>query len=153
MTFIFLKFLHVAFMFMGAALAIGPAAIVVLIARSADGATIRSAFAVVPRVFQTSTACYGLGVVTGLGAALAGALDLTAPWLITSYVLVALLGAHGILFEAWTKRVAIAFGPADTDGSELHSLRIARAPLYLLSAMAVLIVAIVFVMVTKLSFL
>jgi hypothetical protein len=154
MTFIFLKFLHVAFMFMGAALAIGPAAILYLLARSAGATGLRTVFAVAPGVFQVSTACYGLGIVTGIAAALSGGLDLTAVWLITSYLLVALLAAHGILFDRWTKRVAVGFGSVDAgDAERLAHLRRARAPLYLLSAMALLVVAIVFVMVTKLSFL
>ena len=38
MTFVFLKFLHVALMFMGAALAVGPAALLYLLARSGDAA-------------------------------------------------------------------------------------------------------------------
>ena len=154
MTFLFLKFLHVAFMFLGVALAIGPAAILYLLARSPGHAGIRPAFAVAPRVFQVSTACYGLGIVTGLAAAVSGTLDLTASWLITTYFLVALLGAHGILFDRWTKRVAIALDSADTAEPDLLAdPQRARAPLYLLSAMTLLIVAIVFVMVTKLSLL
>jgi hypothetical protein len=153
-TFVFLKFLHVAFMFLGTALAIGPAAILYLVARSANGAAVRSAFAAGERVFQLSTACYGLGIVTGLGAVLMGTLDLTAPWLLTAYVLVAVLGAHGILFDRWTKQVAIAVASADTDQAvRLNGLRGSRKALYLLSAMAFLVVAIVFVMVTKLGFL
>ena len=153
MTFTFLKFLHVAFMFMGAALAIGPAAILYLLARSADATGIRTAFAVAPAVFQVSTACYGLGIVTGIAAALTGTLDLSAAWLITAYFLVGLLGAHGILFDRWTKQVAVAFGSAEANEPDLlNGLRGARSPLYLLGAMAVLVVAIVFVMVTKLSF-
>jgi hypothetical protein len=152
MTFVFLKFLHVAFMFMGAALAVGPAAMLYLIARSGDAAGIRRSFASVERIFQISTACYGLGIVFGFAAALSGTLDLTASWLITSYVLVALLGAHGILFDRWTKQVVLGFGSAAaTEPDRVEHLRHARTPLYLLSAMAVLVIAIVYVMVTKLS--
>lgn len=150
MTFVFLKFLHVAFMFMGAALAIGPAAVLYRMARSGDAAAIRPAFKVVERIFQVSTACYGLGIIFGFAAALAGSLDLTAPWLIAAYVLVALLGAHGTVFDRWTKQVALGFASVDANEPDrVESLRRARMPLYLLSAMAVLVVAIVYVMVTK----
>jgi uncharacterized membrane protein len=105
-TFVFLKFLHVALMFMGAALAIGPATLLYLLARSGDSAAIGRTFKLAERVFQISTACYGLGIIVGLVAALAGTIDLTASWLITAYVLVAVLGLHGTLFDRWTKRVA-----------------------------------------------
>jgi len=152
-TFVFLKFLHVAFMFMGAALAIGPAALLYLLARSGDPAAIRRTFKLAERVFQISTVCYGLGIVVGFVAALTGALDLTASWLIAAYVLVAVLGVHGTLFDRWTKQVAISFtsgGANETD--RLERLRRDRSPLYLLGAMAILVVAIVFVMVTKVSF-
>jgi hypothetical protein len=153
MTFVGLKFLHVAFMFMGAALAVGPAATLYLIARSGDAAAIRRSFAIVGRVFQISTACYGLGIAFGFAAALSGTLDLTASWLIAAYVLVALLGANGTLFDRWTKQVASGMQSGDADEAILvERLRSARAPLYLLGAMTVLVVAIVYVMVIKPSF-
>jgi hypothetical protein len=151
-SFVFLKFLHVALMFMGAALAVGPAALLYLLARSGDPAAIGRTFNLADRVFQISTACYGLGILAGFAAALAGSLDLTASWLITAYVLVAALGVHGILFDRWTKRVAQRFGSSGaTDPAQLQGLRRDRAPLYLLVAMALLVVAIVYVMVTKVS--
>ena len=152
MSFIFLKFLHVALMFMGAAFAIGPAALLYQLARSGDPAAIGRTFKLAERVFQISTACYGLGIVVGVVGALVGTLDLTASWLITAYVLVGVLGAHGILFDRWTKRVALSFGSGGADEPDrLERLRRDRAPLYLLGAMAILVVAIVYVMVTKVS--
>jgi len=151
-TFVFLKFLHVAFMFMGAALAIGPAALLCLLARSGDPAAISRTFKLAERVFQISTVCYGLGIVVGFVAALAGTLDLTASWLITAYVLVAVLGVHGTLFDRWTKRVAVSIGSnGATARDRLERLRRDHAPLYMLGAMTVLVVAIVYVMVTKVS--
>ena len=154
MTFVFLKFLHVAFMFMGAALAIGPAALLCQLARSGDPDAIGPTFKLAERIFQISTACYGLGIVVGVVAALVGTLDLTASWLITAYVLVAVLGLHGILFDAWAKRVAISFGSnGANEPDRLERLRRDRRPLYLLGAMAILVVAIVYVMVTKVSLL
>ena len=152
MSFVFLKFLHVALMFLGAGLAIGPAALLYLLARSGDPAAIGRTFKVAERVFQISTVCYGLGIVVGFAAALAGTLDLTASWLITAYVLVAVLGVHGILFDRWTKRVAVSFGSNGArERDRLERLRRDRAPLYMLGAMTVLVVAIVYVMVTKVS--
>jgi hypothetical protein len=152
MSFIALKFLHIAFMFMGAAFAVGPAALIYLIARSADAAAIRRSFALAERIFQISTASYGLGIVSGFVAALVGSLDLTASWLITAYVLVALLGVDGTLFDRWSKDVAHDFASNDGgDATRIDRLRHDRRPVYLLGAMVVLIVAVVFVMVTKLS--
>src|SRR5688500_1431894 len=140
-------------MFMGAALAIGPATLLYLLARSGDPAAIGRTFKLAERVFQLSTVCYGLGIIAGFVAALAGTIDLTASWLITAYVLVALLGVHGTLFDRWTKKVAASVGSTGADDpKELERLRRDRTPLYLLVAMAVLVVGIVYVMVTKVSF-
>jgi hypothetical protein len=152
MSFLFLKFLHVALMFMGAALAVGPAVLLYLLARSGDPVAIGHTFKRAERVFQISTACYGLGIVAGFAAAFAGTLDLTASWLITAYVLVAALGIHGTLFGRWTKTVAARFGTTGANGlDDLERFRRDRTPLYLLVAMAVLVVGIVYVMVTKAS--
>lgn len=150
MNFVFLKFLHVAFMFMGTALAIGPAALLFLLVRSSDIAAIRGAFMRSERIFQISTACYGLGIIFGFAAALAGTLDLTASWLLLAYVLVALLGGHGILFDRWTKQVARGL-VASTAGDDEQTARLRhdRAPTYLLSAMVFLVAAILYVMVVK----
>lgn len=66
MTFIAPKFLHVAFMFMGASLAIGPATLLHMVARSGDRAAILRVFSLAERLFRWSTAGYGLGIVFGL---------------------------------------------------------------------------------------
>lgn len=143
MSFVVLKFLHVAFMFFGVALAIGPTALLVQVLRSGDAQALRATLPRAERVFQVSTVSYGLGILFGLAAAVTGTLDLTAPWLVIAYVLVALLGVHGVLFDRWTKRAV----------SELDALAARRTrdrvPLYYLSAMTVLVVAILYVMVAK----
>jgi uncharacterized membrane protein len=144
-TFILLKFLHVTFMFIGTALAIGPAALLLLLARSGDAAAIRHAFRLTEPIFQISTASYGGGIVFGIAAAAAGALDLTAQWLLTAYILVAILGIHGMLFDRWTKRVARTSG-ATLDVADGLT---ATTPLYLFVAMVVLVILIVYDMVTK----
>jgi len=149
-TFIVLKFLHIAFMFLGTALAVGPAVLLYLIARSGEPTAIRRPFAVAERVFQVSAASYGLGIVFGVIAAVVGALDLRASWLVTAYVLVALLGVHVGLFDGWRKRVAREFAwPGGLEAGRLEQLRRERRPLYLVSAMVFLVVAIVLEMVTK----
>jgi hypothetical protein len=149
--FVLLKFFHIAFMFMGVAFALGPASMVFLLARSADPLVIRRTFGVAQRLFDISTGCYAVGIVLGIAAALSGSIDLTARWLITAYALVALLGLHGILFDRWTKRAqgAMAHAGETTDVPET-SVGI-RLPTYLLSAMLVLVILIVYVMVTKVT--
>lgn len=145
MSFIVLKFLHVTFVFFGVALAIGPTALLVALLRSGDARALRTMLPLAERVFQVSTACYGLGIVFGLAAALAGTLDLAAPWLVLAYGLVALLGTHGILFDRWTKRVTAELESADAPAAH----RMGGAALYYLGAMSALLVAIVYVMVAK----
>ena len=132
-------------MFMGTALAIGPAVLLYLLVRSGDSAPATRTFTDAERVFQVSTVCYGLGILSGIAAALTGALDLTASWLVIAYVLVALLGGHGILFDRWTKRVSMRLA----SGDQTDQLRQDRLPGYVVLAMAALVVAIVYVMVTK----
>ena len=84
---------------------------------------------------------------------LAGTLDLTASWLITTYVLVALLGVHGTLFDRWTKQVTARMSSGGAIRSDhVDRLRRDGKPLYLLGAMAARLVAIVYVMVTRVSF-
>lgn len=150
MTFILLKFLHVVFMFIGVALAIGPASMVLLLARSGDPSAAARTFGLAERLFQISTASYGLGIVFGFAAALSGSLDLTARWLVTAYILVALLGIHGILFDRWTKRIWSAMAGGAGPSVREVSVRTGM-PTYLLSAMFVLVVLIVYVMVTKVT--
>lgn len=150
--FITLKFVHVAFMFIGVALAVGPASMVFLSSRSAEPLAVRRACELAERLFRISTACYGLGIVFGFAAALSGALDLGARWLTTAYALVALLGIHGILFERWTKRLGRAASGSENTASTMAFPVDTRVPTYLIGAMFVLIVVIVYVMVTKPTF-
>jgi hypothetical protein len=90
------------------------------------------------------------GVGAGVVAALTGTLDIAAPWLLTAYVLVAALGLHGLLFDRWTMQVARDLGRGGDAGErELERPGREPAPIYDLSAMVVLVIAIVYVMVTK----
>jgi hypothetical protein len=138
-------------MFMGVAFAIGPASLVFLLVRSAEPLPIARTLGLAAWLFQISTACYALGIIFGIAAALSGSIDPTARWLITAYVLVALLGLHGVLFDRWAKRVQRAtagVGDATVTRSESFGTRM---PAYLLGAMCVLVILIVYVMVTKVT--
>lgn len=105
MPFLTFKFLHVGSMFLATALAVGPSVLLYLIARSEEAVVIRRAFGHATAVFRASGALYGLGLLFGFAAALTGQLDLTAPWLLTAYLLVVVLVATNLLFERWTSRI------------------------------------------------
>jgi hypothetical protein len=82
------KFIHVGSMFLATALAIGPAALLYLIARTGSVEAIRRAFAHTSVVFRVAAAFYGLGLLFGFVTALNGSIPITAPWLLAAYVLI-----------------------------------------------------------------
>jgi hypothetical protein len=149
MPYLLLKFLHVAAMFLATALAVGPSVLLYLIARSGDVDAIRRAFGHATSVFRVGGALYGLGLLFGFLAGLNGQIDLTAPWLITAYVLVGVLIAFNLGFERWTKRIEHAVDGEEASLSELHGAVRSRAPIYALVGMVLLTLSIVFVMVVK----
>ena len=147
MPFLILKFLHIGSMFLATALAIGPSVLLYLIARTGDEGAIRRAFSLTTGVFRVGGALYGLGLLFGFEAALTGELALTRSWLVTAYVLVAVLIAFNLGFERWTRRIKHAL-----DGEINQSLAAAiaaRSPIYALAAMVTVTLLIVFVMVVK----
>ena len=147
MDFLVLKWLHIRAMFMATALAVGPFVVLYLVARTGELPSIRRAFSFSTTIGRTGGAMYGLGILFGVLAALTGAIDLTAKWLLTAYVLVVLLGLNGLLAERWMQRVHAAAEAGGADGVD----RLARAPsaATLLSVMVVVTLAIIFVMVVK----
>jgi hypothetical protein len=145
MPYLVLKFLHVGAMFVATALAVGPSVLLYLIARNGEPAPIRRAFGYTTSVFRAAGVSYGLGILFGVAAALTGAMDLTARWLVTAYALIGLLIAVNMVFERWTRRVERSIG----DQEPLAATTRERAPLYSLTAMVALTLAIVFVMVVK----
>jgi hypothetical protein len=142
-----LKWLHIGAMFMATALAVGPFVVLYLVARTGDLPAIRRAFSFTTPIGRTGGALYGLGIIFGVLAALTGAIDLTAKWLLTAYALVGLLGVNGLLAERWMGRVHTAARAGGSDEVD----RLARAPsaVTLLTIMVVVTLAIIFVMVTK----
>lgn len=147
MDFLVLKWLHIGSMFMATALAVGPFVVLYLVARSGDLPSARRAFSYATPIGRIGGAMYGLGIVFGVIAALTGAIDLTAKWLVTAYALVVLLGVNGLLAERWMQRVHAA---AEADGSgEVERLTRAPSAMTLLAVMVGLTLAIIFVMVAK----
>jgi uncharacterized membrane protein len=145
--FLIFKWLHIGAMFMATALAVGPFVVLYLVARSGDLWSIRRAFSFSTTIGRIGGAMYGLGILFGIVAALTGAIDLTAKWLLTAYALVLLLGVNGLLAERWMGRVHAAAEAGGSDEVE----RLVRAPsvVTLLTIMVVVTLAIIFVMVAK----
>ena len=147
MDFLVLKWLHIGAMFMATALAVGPFVVLYLVARSGDLPSIRRAFSFSTTIGRIGGAMYGLGILFGVVAALTGAIDLTATWLLTAYVLVVLLAVNGLLAERWMQRVHAA---AEAGGSDdVDQLVRAPSAITLLTIMVVVTSAIIFVMVVK----
>jgi len=78
-------------MFAATSLAVGPIVVYYLIARTGDAGALKTAMKYDEALERTAGGFYGLGILLGVAATLTGSLDLTAPWLLTAYVLVALL--------------------------------------------------------------
>src|SRR5579859_172099 len=105
MDFQILKVLHIGSMFIATSLAVGPLVLMYLVARSRDANAIQRTFSFSTSIGRIGGLTYGLGIVFGVLAALTGAIDLTARWLLTAYVLVVLLGVNGLLAERWIGQV------------------------------------------------
>jgi hypothetical protein len=145
-----LMFFHVGSMFLATAFAIGPSAILFLTARSGDRGAIKVTFGFATPVYRIGGAAYGLGILFGVLTALSGSIDLTAPWLVTSYVLIFLLIATNLVFERWTRRVdgAVNGGIGDASGT-LQTVLHDRSAALSLTGMILITLGIVFVMVVK----
>ena len=147
MSYQILTFGHVASMFLATALAIGPSTMLFLVARSSDLGAIKRTFGLAKPVFRVGGAAYGLGILFGALTAMSGSIDLTAPWLVTSYVLVVLLIATNLVFERWSRRVDAA-----AKGDEVAAVDAVvreRTAALSLAGMILITLALVFVMVVK----
>jgi hypothetical protein len=144
------KFIHVGSMFLATALAIGPAVLLYLIARTGSVDAIRRAFGHTTLVFRVGAAFYGFGLLFGFVTALNGSIPITTPWLIAAYVLILVLILFNFTFERWTHRVGEAVSE-ENDAGRLRVLR-ARTPTYALAGMITATLLIVFVMVVKPTF-
>jgi hypothetical protein len=143
------KFIHVGSMFLATAFAIGPAALLYLIARTGSADAIRRAFGHTTVVFRIGAAFYGLGLLFGFVTALNGSIPITTPWLIAAYVLILVLIVFNFTFERWTHRVRQAANRQDvTEAPVVRS----RTPAYALAGMITATLLIVFVMVVKPAF-
>jgi hypothetical protein len=137
-------------MFLATALAVGPSTLLFVTARSGDVGAIARTFGFARPVYRLGALAYGLGVVFGVLTAMSGSIDLTTPWLVTSYVLIILLISTNFAFERWTRRVdAAANGDAEKSRKALDALVRERLAGLSLAGMVLVTLAIVFVMVVK----
>lgn len=146
MAYAVLMFIHVGSMFVATALALGPSVLLYLVARTRDLAAIRRVFGIRKVIFQVGGAAYGLGILFGVLTALNGGIELTSTWLLLAYGLIVLLISVNLAFERWTDRVEVAAanGPEALETAFRQSLG-----RYTLAGMALVTLAIVFVMVVK----
>lgn len=150
MTYLVLKFLHIGSMFIATSLAVGPIVVFVLILRTGEVRAIRRTFRFAEPLSRAGGVFYGLGILSGVAAALSGAIDLTSRWLVTAYVLIGLLVVSNLYADRWMKNVAHAAKASDDIGSaDLERWRRSSGPIWSLGAAIAITLAIVFVMVVK----
>jgi hypothetical protein len=141
-------------MFVAVALSGGVIVLVLRVANSNDVPAIRTVFRV-HRIFsRLIPAVFGIGVAFGLISVFVEGFNPFAPWLLVTYVLFAAgiaVGAMGI--GRWATRVAdLAAAAPDAGSPELFSTVHEKWVRYAVWAFWMLIAALVFVMITKLTF-
>lgn len=144
-----LLFVHILLFVFSFAFTAGISILLGRVARKADPATIHAAFAAARPLSMAG----GIGwVLTALaGGALAGAfqLPMNAPWLLGSYVAVAILVLTGFLVHSpWQAKVIAA---SATPGSEPQLQALLHAPAHRIATIvsAVCVLVIVYLMVVR----
>lgn len=150
--FVAFKYLHIVSMFFAVALAVSTELVVRRVATSADVGAIRGTVRHAMPLGNFATGFFVAGLVFGIVAALAGQIDLLAPWLILSYVAFVSATLIGIVVtDPWVKRLeaAASTSPEDAPSEALRSViadPVARAATWTLMA---LVAVLVFLMVVK----
>jgi apolipoprotein N-acyltransferase len=126
-----LKYAHIALIFSGIAAIYGTEILLHRIGRSGDTRSIRTAFAVARPVATFGPALFWVGVAFGAAAGVVNGYNMLAPWLLTTYVLVAILLVAGVTITVpWMGRVgslsaAAPDGPASAElSAALHDRRV-----------------------------
>ncbi len=116
-----------------------------------DVATVRAVGKLKPLVENSGVAMFLVGIVFGIVAALVGPFDLTQGWLITAYVLVALILVIGGGPEsAWLKQlIESAERDSGDGGSPEFAARVRDPRRHLSWVSAFLYAAVIYVMVYK----
>jgi len=118
----------------------------VLVARTGDAAAFRRLSERSRRVRLVGVALFVLALLAGLLTAILGAFNLTAPWLLIAYGLVALMLIFGNL---WLPREWAAINAAAERGEDIRALATDRWAIVLLGQAILLWLAVIFVMVVK----
>lgn len=147
-----LKYLHIALVFGGIALIYGTEILLHRMGRSGDVRTVRTAFATAKPIANLAPAVFWAGVGFGIAAGVVNGYDMTAPWLLAAYALVASLLVGGVTITVpWMGRVE-SLAAAAPDGPatpELHAALHDRRPMLLMYASIAVDLAIVALMVFK----
>ncbi len=145
------KFLHIASMFTSVTLLFAYDIVLHRSAARGDVATVRAVGKLKPLVENSGVAMFLVGIALGIITALVGPFDLTQGWLITAYVLIALILIIGGGPEsAWLRQLIQA---ADQDGgdgrSQEFAARVKDPRRHLSWVSAFLYAAVIYVMVVK----
>ena len=145
--FVFLKFLHISAMFAATSLAVGPIVVYWLVARSGDAGALKTAMRFDEALERTAGGFYGLGILTGVAAALTGSLDVTAPWLLTAYGLVVLLIVNNLYLSLRMR--ALREIATTGNGAVVAAHSRSRALSASVAALGLITLALVYTMVVK----
>jgi hypothetical protein len=145
------KFLHIAAMFTSVTLLFAYDIVLHRSAARGDVATVRALGKLKPLVENSGVAAFLVGIVLGLITALVGPFDLTQGWLISAYVLVALILIIGGGPEsAWLKQLIEAANRESGERQSAEFVTRAKDPRRHLSwVSAALYAAVIYVMVFK----
>jgi hypothetical protein len=144
-------FLHIVFMFAAITVAHASWWFLVYSTRTRDVAGLRAFERVSGRADALSFAFLGVGIVFGLAAAIAAGIDLTASWLVTTYLLIAFAVVNGFASVPYTNRLAAAVRDNIGDEASPQLADLMGSPRPLISAIVatLIIVLIIAVMVFK----
>jgi uncharacterized membrane protein len=145
-----LKFFHIFSMFVATTLLFAPDLIFYRAAAAGDVAALRRIGAVSKLVVTTGIVTFFVGLGFGFLAALTGGFDLTAPWLITAYILVGVIILLGAAIESphLTRIAEAAERSGDRFSPELE--RLVRSPRRHVNWLSVVLYgAVIYTMVTK----
>ncbi len=145
------KFLHIASMFTAVTALFAYDVVIHRSAARGDASTVSAVGKLKPLVENTGVVMFLLGIVFGLITAIVGPFDLTQGWLITAYVLVAIILVIGGGPEsAWLKQLIQAADRSGGDGqSPEFTERVHDPRRHLTWVSAFLYAAVIYVMVVK----
>ncbi|MEW5991358.1 MAG: hypothetical protein AB1736_08455 [Chloroflexota bacterium] len=153
MSFEWLKFLHVVTIIASVTLAEGSILAILVAARRRDVAQLRALIAAGETSERAANLLLVPSLLLGVAAALAGQISLTAPWLLASYVVLAVgfggIGALGGIRHVADIKAAAAASPVDAPSGELIALLAHPRSALVTVAPPLIMATLVFLMVVK----